>query len=483
MDTLPHDDDAEQAVLGALLFAATPQPPPPFLSPADFYRKRHAAFYAAIQQLATESKPYDPILILERLATRAPVTLDDRKALGRILGVGAVSRNITAYARIVREASIKRLVITAASDLMAQAANGGNLDTVRDCLRASSLTLEAVMATDGTDRPLHALDLADLDHEEPIPWVVQGWAGQNDIVVCGAEGGMGKSILGMELALALATGTKFADTLDTYGGPYRVLMIDEEMAPRLSRFRLRQLIRGRGIENPASLPLRYLSQNSLRLDDPRTRGSLEREIERFRPNWVILDTLIRFHAFEENSNTEMSRIFNDHLRPLRADHECGFIVHHHLAKPSKERVEAFHRLRGAGDLGNMFDDVWSLQGDRHTAERTLGSEKCRWVGGAVPPPISLHYEEAEDRSWSRLVGKTGTASAEEIIRAVIAEAGDRGASRQTILAACDLQRVPIPTAIKTLKRLESTLRKEGSKGGNSRGSIRYFSLDQKDALL
>ncbi|HLC28334.1 MAG TPA: AAA family ATPase [Dehalococcoidia bacterium] len=482
MDELPHDDEAEQAVLGALLFAPSPQPPPAFLSPSDFYRKLHGRIYAALQTLAATGQPYDLILLLGQLESDVKLRVEDRRTIGRILGIGAVSKNLEAYARVVRQQSIKRLVITAASDLMAQASNGGNLDQVRDCLRASSLTLEAVMASDN-QQPLRVIDLGDLDTEEPIPWVVQGWVGSPDIVVCGAEGGMGKSILGMELALALATNTKFADVLETYGGPYRVLMIDEEMAPRLSRFRLRQLIRGREIQNPQDLPLRYLSQNSLRLDDPRTRRSLESEIETFKPHWVILDTLIRFHAFEENSNTEMSRIFNDHLRPLRATHGCGFFVHHHLAKPTKERTEAFHRLRGAGELGNMFDDVWSLQGDRHTPDRTLGAEKCRWIGGAVPPPISLHYEEAEDRSWARLTGKTGTASAEEIIRAVIAEAGDLGASRQTVLAACELQHIPLPTAIKTLKRMETTLRKEGAKGGNSRGSIRYFSLDQKGALL
>lgn len=269
--------------------------------------------------------------------------------------------------------------------------------------------------------------------EVPIPWVIKDWLASGDIAVVAAEGGMGKSFLSMELALSLATGTPFLGHLPVLGGPSRVLVIDEENAPRLARHRLRQLIRGRGLETSRPLEMEYLCQNAFNFDDRASKAVMLEEIETYRPAWVILDAMIRFHHGDENSNSEMAAFFNRHLKPLRGAYDCGFVVLHHMSKP-QDGKELIHRVRGAAEVVNMADQAWSMTGDRHSADRLLQIEKSRWRGGALPAALSLSYQETPDGEEAILLATEATVETRKVILDLLASYGHEGALRQDLAA-------------------------------------------------
>ena len=66
----PHNLDAEQSVLGAILLsdrALYALVIEEGLRPEDFYRERHGAIYAAMLALYNESEPVDVLTVTDRL--------------------------------------------------------------------------------------------------------------------------------------------------------------------------------------------------------------------------------------------------------------------------------------------------------------------------------------------------------------------------------------------------------------------------------
>ena len=87
---LPHNLEAEQAVLGAVLIEETAfDQVAALLKPQDFYLLAHQHLYSAFEELAKEAKTIDPVLVLQRLDARhdyfVSLNGDRRSAVGHVL--------------------------------------------------------------------------------------------------------------------------------------------------------------------------------------------------------------------------------------------------------------------------------------------------------------------------------------------------------------------------------------------------------------
>jgi len=111
--TMPHDLEAERAVLGAVLlgekaiFAAAE-----VVRPEDFYLPAHRVLFARMLDLAMESKPVDAFTLRAELVRHG----EEEKAGGPAYLAGLTdglprSLNVAHYARIVREKSTARMLI------------------------------------------------------------------------------------------------------------------------------------------------------------------------------------------------------------------------------------------------------------------------------------------------------------------------------------------------------------------------------------
>ena len=110
---LPHNLDAEQSVLGAMLMdkdavAAALE----ILSPDDFYARQYGVLFECMGELFNEGRPIDLVTVQEKL--REKDTSPEAGSMEFVRGIVEnvpTSANIRAYAQIVHDKAVKRRLI------------------------------------------------------------------------------------------------------------------------------------------------------------------------------------------------------------------------------------------------------------------------------------------------------------------------------------------------------------------------------------
>ncbi|MCL4286977.1 MAG: replicative DNA helicase, partial [Thermoleophilia bacterium] len=114
----PHNLDAEQSVLGAMMVSLAALDPvlgEARLRGEDFYRGRHATIYAAIQELYERNEPVDALTVAEHL--RALGKLEEvggQDVINSLAATTPVPGNAGHYAQIVKQNSMLRRLLGAA---------------------------------------------------------------------------------------------------------------------------------------------------------------------------------------------------------------------------------------------------------------------------------------------------------------------------------------------------------------------------------
>ena len=124
--TLPHNLDAEQSVLGAILLDNTAiNPAGETLTSEDFYGEAHRVVFEAMVALSEDDSPIDAVTVAERLERSGQ--------LERAGGLGYLSTlmdglpralNVADYARIVKDKSSLRNLISSANTIITSAISG-----------------------------------------------------------------------------------------------------------------------------------------------------------------------------------------------------------------------------------------------------------------------------------------------------------------------------------------------------------------------
>ncbi|MEA2006674.1 MAG: replicative DNA helicase [Patescibacteria group bacterium] len=116
----PHNKDAEMSVLGSLMIdkdAITKIAD--LVSSEDFYEERHEQIYETIIDLYSEQLPLDILSVSSRLKDRKQLKqVGDKAYLTDLVNGVPTSSNVASYARLVRQKSVLRKLISAASDVV-----------------------------------------------------------------------------------------------------------------------------------------------------------------------------------------------------------------------------------------------------------------------------------------------------------------------------------------------------------------------------
>jgi len=211
----PHSLEAEMAVLGAILIEPTVLDDLPPLTPDDFWEVKHGWIFKAMLALNEEGLAIDPLTVNARL-----------KAMGRLDDVGVLYVNelmastpthvyAPTYAEVVRQASVRRALMTAAGKI-ANAARDENL-TLEQALAEAEALINALSLSedrsgleryaDGVERLIEKMHEARMSGEGPgLPTgiaaldQIMGGLERGGLYILAGRPGVGKTAYALNIA-------------------------------------------------------------------------------------------------------------------------------------------------------------------------------------------------------------------------------------------------------------------------------------------
>ena len=224
--SLPSNQDAERAILGAILLDNNAiDGVADKLEVADFYSPLHRRVYAAMLELRRELKDIEPILIGEELKKEG--SLDNLGGVSTItnLAVGLPHfANLGPYIKTVRDmANLRQLIRTCNATAEAALAQNDDASVIFSdaqtafndiCLQAENGTpderfesLARVLETDAARSLEHLLDGSSSRIKTGFPGIdssIGGGISRSDVLLLVADTGKGKSALALQLAYQIA---------------------------------------------------------------------------------------------------------------------------------------------------------------------------------------------------------------------------------------------------------------------------------------
>ena len=253
----------------------------------------------------------------------------------------------------------------------------------------------------------------------PREFLVPGWLSPGHVTMLYADGGVGKSLLALQLMTALATGRPWLG-LDvpqcrTFG------LFCEDSTDELDR-RQRDINTAMQITRADIGDMRYISglgeENSLvRFDRDgqmlTTEGyaRLYAEVRSFRPRLVVVDTAADVFDGNEVSRREVRRFIATALGRLARDFNAAVLL---CGQPSRDGMKTGRLDGGSTAWNNTVRARWTLArpegspGEVDDNERVLTSAKSnygrtgdtllmRWTRGAFQPVVPLTVDQARAR--------------------------------------------------------------------------------------
>lgn len=228
---------------------------------------------------------------------------------------------------------------------------------------------------------------ADLATDVPSKrWLIDSLWAERAVGILGGEPKCGKSLLALDIALAVASG---APCLRRFAVPQPgcVLLYAAEDALPIVRERLDGIAAAAGVALGA-LDLFVITAPSLRLDTETDRQRLEETVLSVHPRLLVLDPFVRLHRIDENAAAEVAPLLG-YLRRLERTYESAVLLVHHVRKGSAH-LRAGQALRGSSELHAWGDSNLYLR--RHLDTLRLSIEHR---AAAAPQDLSLSLPAAD----------------------------------------------------------------------------------------
>ncbi len=220
----PHSARAEQAVVGSMLIDARCIPDViGRLKPEDFYIQTNRDIFETIFAMFAYGQTIDPVTVLDQMRARGVCKDGTEQYLKELMLSTPTAANVLEYAQIVRDRSLMRALGTVADEISKLVYEGsGEADSA---LEAAERKIYAL----GKDRSLGGLEPVSTvvqrvydsiseaaDSEGGTPGITTGMKeldstilglGPGDLVLVASRPGMGKTSIGLNIALAAAKAT------------------------------------------------------------------------------------------------------------------------------------------------------------------------------------------------------------------------------------------------------------------------------------
>lgn len=327
----PHDIDAEQSVLAAILLSDRSlygivigsQ-----LSPEDFYRTQHAAIYSAMLSLYNDGEPIDQLLLKERLRRDGRLEEAGGDAVIDSLAAAApAAANVRNYAKIVRDLALMRRLLASSYEI--QRSVGSGEGDARDIVERAEMSILEVARDDAQKdfRSVGEVLTDEIDRMEmlsrgdrPLGGTLSGFTDLDDVtggfqpgnlIIVAARPSMGKSALVTNIA---------ANAAVNFNSPVALFSLEMSEAELAQRFVASQSkTKGEDLRKGKVKPERWpsilkacseLEKSPLYIDDTSDIGIME-----------IRAKARRLHQRLQRANDGqgLGLIIVDYLQLMRAD--------------------------------------------------------------------------------------------------------------------------------------------------------------------
>ena len=216
---LPQNIEAEQAVLGAILLESSViNQVLEVLIPEDFYKDAHRKIFNAMIDLDRDNKPIDLLTLFDHLKARGNLLeeVGESSYLTYLTELVPTTENVNYYAKLVKEKSIVRNLVMAATDI-AHRGNDENVDLDEFIDRAEHTILDIAQNKikpsfyDSRELAVRALEIIEQLHArkelitgiptgfEKLDYMTSGLQSA-DLVIVAARPGLGKTSISLNIA-------------------------------------------------------------------------------------------------------------------------------------------------------------------------------------------------------------------------------------------------------------------------------------------
>lgn len=327
-----------------------------------------------------------PVYVAEGVATAASIY----EATGQPVIVAYSAGNLTAAAQQARKmAGMREVVIVADND-----ASGTGEREANRAAQASSARVIVSPEGDANDYAqaggdLHAilcpppqsdggyLIQADqfADHQAPVRWIIKRWLQRDALHMIHGPSGGGKTFVVLDMILTSAAG--LCEWMGNPVKPASVVYLAGE-----GHSGLRGRIAGWKLANEVDSLNAWVSRSGDDLDQPEGLRRVYEAISALphRPDIIVVDTLHRFMAGDENSAQD-ARAMLESCATLQRDFQSSVILVHHTGVSD----EAQHRARGSSAWRGALDIEISIV--PKTDERPIEIVQRKSKDAELPPPI------------------------------------------------------------------------------------------------
>jgi len=225
--TIPHDFEAEQAVLGAIITEnSLLNDIIGILNISDFHTEGHKHIYRAVLELEAISSPIDEILLGDKLNEYGKLEeIGGYAYLAELTDCSPVAGNIVFYARIIQEDGLLRDLITTAADISRKGRDPeqsiaellNEADEKLFQIRNKAVKKDYVVMKDACIRTFDRLEEISKNKSE-ITGIPTGYMDldritsglqPSDLIIIAARPSMGKTALSLNIGTYVATRSDF----------------------------------------------------------------------------------------------------------------------------------------------------------------------------------------------------------------------------------------------------------------------------------
>lgn len=250
-------------------------------------------------------------------------------------------------------------------------------------------------------------DVMGSNHTEP-GWLVEGfWMKKSHGIVAGEPKSF-KSTLAMDLAVSVASGKPFLGQFKVADqGP--VIYVQNENAKWIIQDRLAKIaghkrLLGKVVRAddkklqvtwPPELPIYMINQQGFLLTNPGHQKILEKVMEEYKPQLVILDPLYLMFDGDLNSSKDLNPTLS-WLIELRTKFNCGILLIHHWKKSSKDTagMRGGQRMLGSTTLHGWIESAWYITSSKSEDEVDDGEEDVNKTAASATVVLDREFRGA-----------------------------------------------------------------------------------------